>query len=153
MRRHKAWRGGSNAQQSCVPATALKRKVAKLHICLSVYLPSVYLSICPFSAFQKSIQNDSKILPNRRQNGSKSRSGGSLGLLCGVSSPPGSCGAFPGRLWGSSWTALGASWAPLGWFLGRFGRQAGASKGVLKAAWRRLGGNLSRKWSQVGIAD
>ena len=23
MRRHKAWRGGSNAQQSCVPATAL----------------------------------------------------------------------------------------------------------------------------------
>ena len=24
MRRHKAWRGGSNAQQSCVPATALE---------------------------------------------------------------------------------------------------------------------------------
>ena len=23
MRRHKAWRGGSTAQQSCVPATAL----------------------------------------------------------------------------------------------------------------------------------
>ena len=23
MRRHKAWRGGSKAQQSCVPATAL----------------------------------------------------------------------------------------------------------------------------------
>ena len=26
MRRHKAWRGGSNAQQSCVPATALDLK-------------------------------------------------------------------------------------------------------------------------------
>ena len=26
MRRHKAWRGGSNAQQRCVPATALRSK-------------------------------------------------------------------------------------------------------------------------------
>ena len=26
MRRHKAWRGGSNAQQSCVSATALARQ-------------------------------------------------------------------------------------------------------------------------------
>ena len=26
MRRHKAWRGGSNAQQGCVPATAPKQK-------------------------------------------------------------------------------------------------------------------------------
>ena len=143
----------SNAQQSCVPATALKRKVAKLQFCLSVYLSvlfclSVYLSI---SSFQKSIQNGSKILPNRSQNGQKSRSGGSLGLLCGVSSPQGACGSLPGRLWGSSWAALGASWAPVGWLLGRLGRQAGAFKGVLKAAWRRLGGNLTRKWSQVGI--
>ena len=44
----------SNAQQSCVPATALKRKVAKLQFCLSVYLSvlfclSVYLSISSYS--------------------------------------------------------------------------------------------------------
>ena len=74
-----------------------------------------------------------------------------MGLLCGVSSPQGACGSLPGRLWGSSWAALGASWAPVGWLLGRLGRQAGAFKGVLEAAWRRLGGNLTRKWSQVGI--
>ena len=135
------------------PRHRAKTKAAKLQFCLSVYLSvlfclSVYLSI---SSFQKSIQNGSKILPNRSQNGQKSRSGGSLGLLCGVSSPQGACGSLPGRLWGSSWAALGASWAPVGWLLGRLGRQAGAFKGVLKAAWRRLGGNLTRKWSQVGI--
>ena len=44
MRRHKAWRGGSNAQQSCVPATAPKRKVAKLHfVCLSIPIGVRYL--------------------------------------------------------------------------------------------------------------
>ena len=118
----------------------------------------VYLSICLFcsvylsiSSFQKSIQNGSKIFPNRSQNGQKSRSGGSLGLLCGVSSPQGACGSLPGRLWGSSWAALGASWASLGWLLGCLGRQAGASKGVLRAAWRHLGRNFIRKWSQVAI--
>ena len=137
----------SNAQQSCVPATALKRKVAKLQFCLSVYLSvlfclSVYLSI---SSFQKSIQNGSKILPNRSQNGQKSRSGGSLGLLCGVSSPQGACGSLPGRLWGSSWAALGASWASLGWLLGCLGRQAGASKGALRAAWRASWGKFHSK--------
>ena len=56
-----------------------------------------------------------------------------------------------GRFLDSSWAALGASWAPVGWLLGRLGRQAGAFKGVLEAAWRRLGGKLMRKWSQVGI--
>ena len=137
----------SNAQQSCVPATALKRKVAKLQFCLSVYLSvlfclSVYLSI---SSFQKSIQNGSKILPNRSQNGQKSRSGGSLGVLCGVSSPQGACGSLPGRLWGSSSAALGASWASLGWLLGCLGRQAGASKGVLRAAWRASWGKFHPK--------
>ena len=125
-------------------------KAAILSICLSAC--PVYLSIASFQkSIQKFIQNPSKILPNRRQNGPKSRSGGSLGLPCGVSSPQGACGSLPGRLWGSSWAALGASWAPVGWLLGRLGRQAGAFKGVLKAAWRRLGGNLMRKWSQVGI--
>ena len=72
-------------------------------------------------------------------------------MLCGVSSPQGACGPLPGRLWGSSWAVLGASWASLGWLLGRLGHQAGASWGVLKASWKRLGGNLTPKWSQIGI--
>ena len=127
-------------------AKTKSNKAAILSICLSAC--SVYLSI---ASFQKSIQNPSKILPNRRQNGPKSRSGGSLWLPCGVSSPQGACGSLPGRLWGSSWAALGASWASLGWLLGCLGRQAGASKGVLRAAWRHLGRNFIRKWSQVGI--
>ena len=102
-------------------------------------------------SFQESIPNDPKSFQLVAKMVQKTRSGGSLGLLCGVSSPQGACGSLPGRLWGSSWAALGASWAPVGWLLGRLGRQAGAFKGVLKAAWRRLGGNLTRKWSQVGI--
>ena len=88
----------------------------------------------------KSFQIVAKIVKNR-----------GVGVLCGVSSPQGACGSLPGRLWGSSWAALGASWAPVGWLLDRLGRQAGAFKGVLKAAWRHLGRNFIRKWSQVGI--
>ena len=34
MRRHKAWRGGSNAQQSCVPATALKFLCVCVCVCV-----------------------------------------------------------------------------------------------------------------------
>ena len=143
MRRHKAWRGGSNAQQSCVPATALKRKVTKQQFCLSVTLP--VLSICPLRLSKNPSKNPSLILPNRRQNGPKSRSGGSLVLPYGVSSPQGACGSFPGRLWGSSWAALGASWASLGWLLGCLGHQAGASKGVLRAAWRASWGKFHPK--------
>ena len=72
-------------------------------------------------------------------------------MRCGVSSPQGAYGPLPGRLWGSSWAVLGASWAPLGWLLGPLGHQARASWGVLKASRRGLGGNLTPKWSQVGI--
>ena len=139
----------SNAQQSCVPATALKRKVAKLQFCLSVYLSvlfclSVYLSI---SSFQKSIQNDSKILPNRSQNGQKSRSGGSLGLLCGVSSPQGACGSLPGQLLGGSrrcilcacWVAPGPSWAP-GWGV------QGRLEGSLEASWGKFNAKMEPSW-------
>ncbi len=32
MRRHKAWRGGSNAQQSCVPATAPHLEALKIEV-------------------------------------------------------------------------------------------------------------------------
>ena len=47
--------------------------------------------------------------------------------------------ALPEPLWGSAWEVLGAAWAPFGWFLGRLGQQAGASKGVLKEApWTPL---------------
>ena len=52
-----------------------------------------------------------------------------------------------GRFLDRSWAALGASWAPVGWLLGRLGRQAGAPKGVLEAAWRRLGGTLKLTWT------
>ena len=36
MRRHKAWRGGSKAQQSCVPATAPKCEIERVRECESV---------------------------------------------------------------------------------------------------------------------
>ena len=48
---------------------------------------------------------DQKTITNRQ----KSRSGGSLGLLCGVLSAQGACGPLPGRFWNSSWTVLGAT--------------------------------------------
>ena len=32
MRRHKAWRGGSNAQHSCVPATAIRSTFERIKI-------------------------------------------------------------------------------------------------------------------------
>ena len=69
MRRHKAWRGGSNAQQSCVPATAPKRKVAKLHfVCLSIfYLCTIY----------ERMQLKVWRIENLRIEGPKSRSRGS----------------------------------------------------------------------------
>ena len=70
-------------------------------------------------------------------------------MFSGVSSPQRACGPLLGRLWGSSWAVLGASWAPLGWLLGRLGHQAGASKGILKAAWKRLGklnGKMEPRW-------
>ena len=118
-------------------AKTKSNKAAILSICQSVYLS--------ISSFQKSIQNDSKTLPNRRQNVPKSRSGGSLGVLCGVSSPEGASGPLPGRLWGSSWAVLGASWAALGWLLGRLGRQAGAPKGVSGEILRESGAKLGIK--------
>ena len=148
MRRPKAWRGGSNAQQSCVPATALKRKVAKLLFCLSVYLSvlfclSVYLSI---SSFQKSIQNGSKILPNRSQNIKKPRSGAALWRVFA-----------PRRLWVASWTALGqllgGSWRILGacwvapgpsWAPG-WGVQ-GRLEGSLEASWGKFNAKMEPSW-------
>ena len=57
----------------------------------------------------------------------------------------------PGRLLGSSWAVLEASWVPFGRLLGRLGHQIGASWGVLKASWRRPGRIFAPKWSQVGI--
>ena len=66
-------------------------------------------------------------------------------MLCGVSSPQGACGSLPGRLWGSSSAALGASWAALGWLLGRLGRQAGAPKGVSGEILRESGAKLALK--------
>ena len=59
----------SNAQQSCVPATAPKRKVAKLHfVCLSIfYLCTIY----------ERMQLKVWRIENLRIEGPKSRSGGS----------------------------------------------------------------------------
>ena len=104
----------------------------------------------PPKSSQKSVENYLNIQLNRRQNIAKSKSEGGLGLLGGVSSPQGDCRPFPGRLLGSSWAILGASWAPLVQLLSRLRHQAGASWGVLEASWRRLGGNLMPKWRQVG---
>ena len=69
MRRPKAWRGGSNAQQSCVPATAPKRKVAKLHF---VYPSNLYLYTI-FGRMQLKVWR----IENLRIEGPKSKPGGS----------------------------------------------------------------------------
>ena len=74
-----------------------------------------------------------------------------LGRLLGGPWLLGISGQPPGRLLGSSWAVLDASWAPFGWLLDRLGHQVGASWGVLEASWRRLGRIFAPKWSQVGI--
>ena len=83
-------------------------------------------------SFQKSIQNVVKIIPNRGQNDTKSKSGGSLGLLCGVSSHQGASWTPLGQLLGGSWRILGASWVAPG------------------PAWRSLGEVLGKSWGSLG---
>ena len=65
MRRHTAWRSGSNAQQSCVPATAPRTKVSKQQ---SSKATSVRLSFCLFfgggvGGVPKTLQRPSKDPP------------------------------------------------------------------------------------------
>ena len=140
----------SNAQQSCVPATALKRKVTKLQFCLSVSLPvlPICLSVhCVFQkSIQKSIQNPSKSLPKWskievwREPGAALRrvfaprrlwvaSWTALGQLLGGS----------WRILGASWVAPGLSWAP-GW-----GVQE-RLKGSLDASWAKFHPKMEPSW-------
>ena len=147
MRRHKAWRGGSNAQQSCVPATALKRKVTKLQFCVSVSLP--VLSICPLrcqKSIQKSFQNPSKSSLKWSKIEVWREPGAALWRVFA-----------PRRLWVASWTALGqllgGSWRILGacwvapgssWALG-WGVQ-GRLEGSLEASWGKLNAKMEPSW-------
>ena len=140
----------SNAQQSCVPATALKRKVTKLQFCLSVSLPvlSICLSVhCVFQkSIQKSIQHPSKSSPKCskievwRELGAALRrvfaprrlwvaSWTALGQLLGGS----------WRILGASWVAPGLSWAP-GW-----GAQ-GRLEGSLEASWEKFHPEMEPSW-------
>ena len=109
------------------------------------------MSISLFRLSKNPSKNRSKILPKSLQIVAKMVQNrgleGAWGCLVACLRPK----APVGRFLDSSWAALGASWAPVRWLLGRLGRQAGAFKGVLEAAWRRLGGNSTRKWSQVDI--
>ena len=95
---------------------------------------SVYLSICLLSVCLRLSKNPSKMVPNSFQIVAKMvKNRGLEGVWCcfvACLRPK----APVGRFLDSSWAALGASWAPVGWLLGRLGRQAGAFKGVLKAA-------------------
>ena len=128
----------SNAQQSCVPATAPKRKVAKLHfVCLSIfYLCTIY----------ERMQLKVWRIENLRIEGPKSRSGGSKievqrvqnrgfgGLLGGLRSSWAQLGPSAGCR-GPSWRRLGAVLEAL-WV--RLGRPGGRLWGVLGSSWRHL---------------
>ena len=116
----------SNAQQSCVPATAPKRKVAKLHfVCLSIfYLCTIY----------ERMQLKVWRIENLRIEGPKSRSGASKievrrvqnrgleGFLAALGAAGRSWDHPEGvvvRLGGVLEPLLGGSWAVLGARLGR----------------------------------
>ena len=117
MRRHKAWRGGSNAQQSCVPATAPKRKVTKLHfVCLSIfYLCTIY----------ERMQLKVWRIENLRIEGPKSRSGASKIEVRRVQNR-----GLEGFL--AALGAAGRSWDHPEGVVVRLG-------GVLEPSWRRFG--------------
>ena len=121
MRRHKAWRGGSNAQQSCVPATAPKRKVAKLHfVCLSIfYLCTIY----------ERMQLKVWRIENLCIEGPKSRLGGLLGGLRSSWAQLGPSGGCRGPSWRRLGAVLEALWV-------RLGRPGGRLWGVLGSSWR-----------------
>ena len=96
-------------------------------------------------SFQKSIQNETKIFPNRRQNGPKSRSGRSVGLILNVFLPQGACGPLPGRLWGSSWGRfLGGSWAVSCTKLGR-------PRASWRTSWRNFDAKMGSSWHKSQI--
>ena len=118
----------SNAQQSCVPATALKRKVTKQQFCLSVSLP--VLSICPLRLSKNPSKNPSKILPKSFQIVAKMVQNrgleGAWGCLVACLRPKAPVGRFLegsgaalGRLLAHLGRLLGGSWAVLGARLGR----------------------------------
>ena len=112
---------------------AFQHSIPNLIAMLIVFWSRKASNICP-----KSIKNKSsplKSLPKTVQNQNLGAVWAALGrlvddpLLLGISGQP------PGRLLGSSWAVLEASWAPVGRLLGRFGHQ-------VRASWRQLGGVL-----------
>ena len=128
MRRHKAWRGGSNAQQSCVPATAPKRQVAKLHF--------VDLSILYLRTTFESMQLKVWRIENLRIEGPKSRSGASKIEVRRVQNR-----GLEGFL--AALGAAGRSWDHPQGVVVRLG-------GVLEALWVRLGRPGGRLWGVLG---
>ena len=111
----------SNAQQSCVPATAPKRKVAKLHfVCLSIfYLCTIY----------ERMQLKVWRIENLRIEGPKSRLGGLLGGLRSSWAQLGPSGGCRGPSWRRLGAVLEALWV-------RLGRPGGRLWGVLGSSWR-----------------
>ena len=85
-------------------------------------------------------------LPNRCQNGPKSKPGESLGLLRGVSSPQGPCEAPVWQLLGGSWRILGASWVAPGPFWAPGWGVQGRLEGSLEASWVKFNAKTEPSW-------
>ena len=108
------------------------------------HFKAIVLRLVSVKSIQKSIENPSKILPNRLQSVSKITSKSILG----ASWLPGSI--FPRfvRLLGGSWHRPGASWVP-SW------RQVALQRVVLGATWGILGtswGCLGASWERLGAS-